>query len=63
MAYKGKGYDAGKGTGSNRNIGMSDKDKKRLQEINAYMRRTGLSEEMYQKLAAEKRAIQAKYNK
>ena len=63
MAYKGKGYDAGKGTGSNRNIGMSDKDKKRLQEINAYMRRTGLSDDMYQKLAAEKRAIQAKYNK
>jgi len=63
MAYKGKGYDAGKGTGSNRNIGMSDKDKGRLKEINAYMRRTGLSEDMYQKLAAEKRAIQAKYNK
>ena len=63
MAYKGKGYDAGKGTGSNRNIGMTDKDKGRLKEINAYMRRTGLSDDMYQKLAAEKRAIQAKYNK
>ena len=63
MAYKGKGYDAGKGTGSNRNIGMTDKDKGRLKEINAYMRRTGLSDEMYKKLAAEKRAIESKYNK
>lgn len=63
MAYKGKGYDAGKGTGTNRNIGMSDKDRKRLQEINATMRNSGISEEMYQKLATEKRAIQAKYNK
>lgn len=63
MAYKGKGYDAGKGTGSNRNIGMSDKDRKRLQEINATMRNSGISEEMYQKLATEKRAIESKYNK
>ena len=63
MAYKGKGYDAGKGTGTNRAISMSPKDKKRMQEIKATMGNSGLSEEMYQKLAAERRAIQAKYNK
>ena len=63
MAYKGKGYDAGKGTGTNRAIKMSPKDAKRMQEIKAAMGNSGLSEEMYQKLAAEKRAIQSKYNK
>ncbi len=63
MAYKGKGYDAGKGTGSNRANNMSPKDAKRMQEIKAAMGNSGLSEEMYQKLYAEKRAIQAKYNK
>ena len=62
MAYKRKGYDAGRNTGSNRNIGMSDADRKRLQEIKSNMGNSGVSEEMYQKLAAEKRAIEAKYN-
>ena len=42
---------------------MSPKDAKRMQEIKAAMGNSGLSEEMYQKLAAEKRAIQSKYNK
>jgi len=63
MAYKGKGYDAGKGTGTNRVAKMSPKDTKRIQEIRSTMNNSGLSEEMYQKLAAEKRAIESKYNK
>ena len=63
MAYKGRGYNAGKGTGSNRNVGMTDADRGRLQEIKSKMGNSGVSEEMYQKLAAEKRAIESKYNK